>query len=382
MKVSVMVPHLSNRAGGLAFSVPPVVRAMQEAATLQVSVLGVADRDEGTEQPDWGADVFRARPSGLLGVGSAGQMARALATQRPDVVDVQGIWHWPSVANRRFFRKHHVPYVITPRGMLDPWALRKSVGRKRLAMALVEKQHLNEARCIRVLNADEAAAVKSLLPNVPIATIPNGVPQPELPPKRSTETKKKTLLFLGRIDAKKGVRELVAAWAKSATLATAQGWCLKIVGWGDADYVDEVRASIARLSLANIELSGPAFGDEKLREYREASGFILPSHSEGLPMAVLEAFSYGLPAVMTRFCNIPQGFQAGAALEIDPEENSIAQGLETLFTMSDDARVRMGVSARKLVEERFTVPHVARQCEAMYRWVGGDGPAPEFVEMP
>ena len=63
---------------------------------------------------------------------------------------------------------------------------------------------------------------------------------------------------------------------------------------------------------------------------QEVDAFILPSFSEGLPMSVLEAWAYQLPVVMTDFCNLPEGFEAGAAIRIEPDAESVFQGLEKL----------------------------------------------------
>ena len=62
---------------------------------------------------------------------------------------------------------------------------------------------------------------------------------------------------------------------------------------------------------------------------------MLPSFSEGMPIAVLEAWSYGLPVLMTEACNLPEGFAAGAALQIGPDRAGIGAGLRQLFAMSD-----------------------------------------------
>jgi glycosyltransferase involved in cell wall biosynthesis len=58
---------------------------------------------------------------------------------------------------------------------------------------------------------------------------------------------------------------------------------------------------------------GPLFGQEKDAAYRACDGFILPSLSEGLPMAVLEAWAHAKPVMLTPECNLPEGFTAEAA---------------------------------------------------------------------
>ncbi len=96
-------------------------------------------------------------------------------------------------------------------------------------------------------------------------------------------------------------------------------------------------------------------------------------------MAVLEAWSYGLPVLMTDACNLPEGFAAGAALRTEPEVVPMAGALRCLMAMSDADRRAMGARGRALVQERFAWPRVARQMKTVYEWLLGGGPPPSCV---
>jgi poly(glycerol-phosphate) alpha-glucosyltransferase len=131
---------------------------------------------------------------------------------------------------------------------------------------------------------------------------------------------------------------------------------------------------------ADVVFFGAAFGQEKEALLQSAEAFVLPSLSEGLPMSVLEAWSYGLPVVMTPECNLPEGFTRGAGIRIESPESlirrkpktreqvgqGIAEGFRTLFDMSAAERTAMGLLGRRLVEERFTWPKVAAQMRQIY----------------
>jgi len=134
-----------------------------------------------------------------------------------------------------------------------------------------------------------------------------------------------------------------------------------------------------RESAASIVFFGPAFGNDKKSLLRTADAFILPSFSEGLPMSVLEAWSYKLPVVMTPECNLPEGFAADAAIRIETGAESIAQGLDLLFSMSASDLQSMGAKGRTLVEERFTWKTIAAQMREVYDWMLGGGTRPESV---
>ncbi|MFX8012207.1 glycosyltransferase, partial [Acinetobacter baumannii] len=77
----------------------------------------------------------------------------------------------------------------------------------------------------------------------------------------------------------------------------------------------------------NVVFTGAQYGEDKRRTFAAATFFVLPSMSEGLPMSVLEAWAAGKPVLMTPECNLPAGFDSGAALEIGFDEESIRRGL-------------------------------------------------------
>ena len=124
---------------------------------------------------------------------------------------------------------------------------------------------------------------------------------------------------------------------------------------------------------------GGLFGEDKIKMYANADAYILPSHGEGLPMTILEAWSWKLPVVMTPQCNIPEGFEANAAIRIEDNVSSIKQGLQTLFNMSDEERISMGNRGYKLVSENFTWDASAQKMIMLYKWLTNQGEKPDFV---
>ncbi len=378
MKVAFVTPHLSRASGGVMTGVAPLVAELCRMG-MGADIYGIEDPLAPEEARAWGDAVVACPSRGPRRFGFAPTLVPRLCSARPDVLDVQGLWMFPSAASLHVSRKLGCPRVVSPHGMLDPWAVRKSAWKKRLALWLFEGEHLHGAAAIRALNASELAAVRAFGLRNPIAVVPYGIDLPV----SSSEPRSpgpRTLLFLSRIDPKKGVHELIEGWQLSG--AAAQGWRLQIVGWGDERYVRRTRILIGELGLQrSVELSGPSFGEAKDRVFREANAFILPSYSEGLPMAILEAWSYALPVLMTGACNVPEGFARGAALEIGTEPVRIADGIRTLVTMSDREREAMGLAGRALVEEKFTWEQVARHMIELYQWVLGGGSPPTCVVM-
>jgi poly(glycerol-phosphate) alpha-glucosyltransferase len=129
----------------------------------------------------------------------------------------------------------------------------------------------------------------------------------------------------------------------------------------------------------SVHFPGPHFGADKEAAYRAADGFILPSFSEGLPVAVLEAWAHGLPVVMTAACNLPEACRAKAAIVTESDAESIRDGLLTLFSMTDAECRAMGERGCRMVTERFSWPRIATDLRTVYDWVLGGGAPPGCV---
>lgn len=376
--MALLTAHLSEASGGFAWAVPGMALALSRLAGTDTHVVGVSDRRSPDAWQRWADQVHPHREFGPRAFGWAPAMARTLANLAPDVVDAQGLWMYPSLANLRRHRRSRGLHVITPHGMLDPWTLRRSAWKKRLVARWFENEHLRRAACLRALNMNEAKGFRAYGLSNPIAVVPNGVDLPDhlaAPPEDS-----RTLLFLGRIDPKKGIAELLRAWALLQGRAAAANWRLQITGWGDPAYVAAMQRLALDLSIdGQVEFTGPLFEEAKAEVVRNATGFVLPSFSEGLPMAVLEAWSHGLPVLMTRECNLPEGFASGAALEATTEPRQLARQLHAVISMSAVERRAMGQAGRRLVEERFTWDRVAAEMRTVYDWVLGGGSAPSCI---
>jgi poly(glycerol-phosphate) alpha-glucosyltransferase len=193
---------------------------------------------------------------------------------------------------------------------------------------------------------------------------------------------KKVLLYLGRIHPKKGLRNLLQAWA-SLGRRNASGlaqWHLVIAGWDQAGHERELKALCASLGIEDqVTFAGAQFDAHKDATFRKASAFILPSFGEGMPMVVLEAWSYRLPVLMTPQCNLVDAIDMGAALRIEPQVESIASGIDALFSLSSRDAAVMADKGRALVETRFVWEKIGVEMGRVYDWVLGGGDTPESV---
>ena len=308
----------------------------------------------------------------LRSIGYTRDLMTILENIEPDVIDMQGIWLYFSKVALDYKKKHgNTKTIITPHGMLDEWAVKRSRWKKRVVGFLYEYENLRTADCIKALCESEAKSIRALGLKNPIAIIPNGI---NLPVKQCDFKKhsERTLLYIGRIHPKKGLSELIDGFriVKSQNEGNFNKWRLRIAGWDQQGHLEYLKEKCHKLGLDDIvSFIGPVYGNDKERELRKCHAFVLTSFSEGLPMSLLEAWSYKLPVIMTKYCNIPEGFVKQAAIEVNPNGKSIAGGLEKLFEMTPKKLEEMGQNGYNLVKEKFTWDKIAQQTYQLYNWL-------------
>ncbi len=379
-RLTILVSSISHVAGGLFDAVRNLSIAIKKENRYSISIAGIRDAETDRDRPLWGdikTEVFSLR--GPRAYGYAPGLAGALESNNSHILHAHGLWMYPSVAAHRWSKSTR-PYVISPHGMLDSWALNNSRLKKRICAMLYENRYLRDAACIHALNQAEAAAIRAYGLTNPICVIPNGIDSPSNTEARPVQ-KGYTLLYLGRLHAKKGLPKLFEAWSMAQREAGECGWRLVIAGWDQNSHRSYLEALATKLRLnSSISFVGPQFGVDKAACYREASAFILPSVSEGMPMSVLEAWSWRLPVLMTPQCNLPEGVAAEAAMMMEANVDSISAALRRLFSMSAYEREAMGKNGGRLVEQRFEWKRIGRQMADVYDWVLG-GSRPSTIEL-
>lgn len=361
------------------------VDATDGGIAIAVAELSAAQKRAGL-RPSWlTADHFAPRQRDWV-------LRNTVLAAAPEIVHLHGLWRSPTRIARRLAATG-LPLVIAPHGMIDSGALAISRRKKQLVWQLWERRALYSAQCLHALCPAEADAIRVLLPDAPIAVISNGVVLPaeaspisELrPPPPWVDVipaGEPVLMFLGRFHAKKGVEPLIQAWQSVSQAAAHQGWWLALVGYGDAGALEhQVATAQASGELQRIVVCGPVFDAAKVAALTAATAFVLPSFSEGLPMAALEAMAYRLPCLLSAACNLPDAFTAGAALPAPPEPVALATALQQLFALSAAEREAMAAAGQAHVATHYSWSEVAEQTRQLYQWILGGGERPGFVRL-
>lgn len=389
MKMACLLSSVSRNAGGLHESVRRLAQSMQAGENTDVRVLGLRDVYTDQDIASWAPLSTYVFPvQGPWQFGYAPQLKPALFEMDLDILQIHGLWMYPSVAANSWHQRTGRPFIVNPHGMLDPWAVKNSRWKKRVAGFLYEHATLRRASCIRALCHSEAKAIRAYGLINPICVIPNGIDIPTspetVPPPWAgkIEPGRKVLFYLGRLHPKKGLPNLLRAWAQlhARKAAPVENWDLAIAGWSQGGHEEELKELTRQVGIAaRVHFLGPQFGEAKASAYHHANAFVLPSFSEGLPMVVLEAWAHHVPVVMTSECNLPEGFAANAAIRIETGVEQIAAGLETLLSMRDEERRAMGARGHNLVAQRFAWSRIASDLRAVCSWTLGGGNKPACV---
>lgn len=368
MRIAYLIHHVSSRAAG----VMEVVRAHARELSARghtVAVFGYDDAKDPTGRASIaGATVHSAETWLSLAQGYSPRLERAVHQFAPDVLHTHGIWTGLSLTSLRAQALTRAPLVISPHGMLDPWAIRHKSWKKRVMSLLLERRHLQRARLLHALSAAEAADLSALGLSARVTVLPNGVGEkptvsPASSPPWRPSSRPRVLLFLGRIHEKKGVFELVDAFERLAPELPA--WRLVIAGFGEDEDEERLRQRLATATVT--EFVGRQGPEARHVCYEHASAFVLPSHSEGLPMTVLEAWSHARPALISPACHLEIGLSVGAALPITPDARGLTAGLRALGPLGDDELAERGQAALQLVRREFSWTRIGAELESEYQ---------------
>jgi len=386
MRIQYLLPTISRLAGGL-FEIGRQLARHSAAMDCKIQVAAIRDPFSDDDLGCWSPIVpVLLDHMGPKQLGYSPQFLVQLEKFDTDVAHVHGIWMYPAAAAYRWKKRTNHPYLISTHGMLDPWALSISRWKKRIATLLYDGAAQRGAACLHVNTESERIAVRRYGLKNPVCVIPNGVEilSNNLLHRPGSFSNLKVLLYLGRLHPKKGLKNLLQGWAalQSQEPTRSRDWMLAIAGWDQNGHEAELQTAIRDLGISNsAKLVGPLYGEEKAAAYQHCSGFVMPSFSEGLPMVVLEAWSYGHPVVMTPECNLETGFNRGAAIKILTNPDAIKDGILQLFLMSDADRRAMGEKGRQLVQTSFTWPKVTAELREVYEWALDGGSPPPCVRL-
>lgn len=352
-----------------------------------LTILGTVGKSEKLVEKDWVfADAVPFRRVGPPSWHIAPGLRSWLRKAGPDfdVVNIQSVWLMANVQVARWAYKNRIPYMIVTYGNLNGVALRYSSIKKRIARWLFLDKVFERAACVHAHNEEEYRAIRSYGITRPVCVIPTVVPVPLVKDRKTLLPEnlrdRKVALYLGRLHSIKNLEGLIRAWSRLPR--DRRDWRLVIVGGGAEPYRHALEDLMKHLNLQDsVAFVGYVDDESKAAWLAFASIFILPSFSEGLPMAALEAMAAGTPVLLSRSCNLSEVVEGGAGKLTEPEPEILARDLLDLLNLDHRELELMGTRARQFVETNYSRKSVCGQLEEVFRWMKEGGAIPACVRM-
>ncbi len=286
---------------------------------------------------------------------------------KPEIIDIQGVWSSTSIFNLAYYFLTKTPYIVTPRGMLEKWALQQSYFKKKIFYFFVEKFHLKFASCLRATSEIEAKRFKEL-GFTKIITIPNSIKIPKMNTSlKKKNKKKKRLLFLSRLHPKKGLIELLHTWKHIQK--KYNDWELLICGYDEDNYKKEIIKTINELKLERVILKGFVTGKDKDNLYKSSDLFILLSHSENFGLAIAEALSFCIPVITTTNTPWKKLNKNKCGWCVDLNINNIVKTLKKAIEIDPKEKILMGKRGRSWMIKEFSDQSIGIKMHSVYKQI-------------
>jgi glycosyltransferase involved in cell wall biosynthesis len=291
------------------------------------------------------------------------------ALERADVCHIHGVWNVPEWWASRLARAARVPYVVSPRGMLQPQAMQRGRARKAVAYSLLERRNLSHAALLHATSGQEADAIEKLRLGVKVAVVPNGVDL--CAAQQAAKGYRARLgiapdafvvLFLGRMHRIKRLDLIADAFAELRSAhPSAQ---LVLAGPDEHQLLPDLVRRLAPHASA-VHTPGEISGDDKWALLKDADAMVQASDSESFGVAIVESLAAGVPVVATRTTPWRELEERDCGFWVEQTAPAIAGALRVLAA-DPGRRVRMGERAAVFARDAFGWDAVAPAMVRLY----------------
>jgi glycosyltransferase involved in cell wall biosynthesis len=265
--------------------------------------------------------------------------------------------------------------------------LKKSAWKKKLAAWAFESKNLREAACLHACGENEVGDYRGFSLRNPIALLPNAISEEwvgsvgdgtRFRARYNIPEQARMMLYLSRITPKKGLPMLLEAMA--TLRKQSEPWVLAIAGTEEFGHQAELKEQTRALDLGKqVIFAGPQHGQDKRDAYAAADLFVLPTHSEGSPIVVLEALGAGIPVLTTKgapWADLER-YRCGWWSEISTD--GIYEALREASGLTTSALAEAGARGKALVRSKYNWNEIASKTIRLYDWLAGRCAQPEFV---
>lgn len=375
MKVAIFTTSIDKKDGGPSRSVPILAKGLSSIGVNTTLITFESDNMNLhlLEGSDVNIKILKRDVS-------YSELENILIRDEYNIIHMQNLWDPMYHKVARIARKNYIPYIMTPRGCLEPWSLKQKSLKKKVAMLLYQKKDLQKASCILATSQMEFKNIRSLGIVAPIAVIPNGIDISEYNCRKDMSFVKKQICFISRIHPKKGIEILIEAW--NNIYEQYKEWNIVIAGNGEESYINSLKQLIVEKNLSDcITIIPPVFGKDKYDLYCQSALFVLPTFSENFGMVLAEAMSCGVPVITTTGTPWSELNELGIGWCIDLSKDNIAHTLSLAMDKGIDWLFNVGQMCSQYISDNYYYKGVAIKNLNLYRWVLGQIGKPQFVNI-
>jgi len=377
MRVNHVVSSLSLKSGGPSLSILSLVKCLRDY-NCRAEIVTFLTEDDGTLSSHDDSYVHKLAKLKGRRFAYTSELRLHLVGLKADLFHGHGLWQHPVYVMSKLSRNIDKPYIISPRGMLYPDALKKSAIFKKIAWFLFQSRDLRMATVIHATCFDEMKHIRALGLKNSVAIVPNAI-STTLNSKgiKDVKSDKRRVGFVGRFAPIKNLEVLISAW--SIVGKNNRDWELVLVGDGEKRYKEVLLKLVLKYEIKNIVFTGFLSGEEKDIEFSSLDCLVLPSKSENFGMVVPEALLRKIPVIASKGTPWQELDTHNAGWWIDIGVEPLVKTLIEAMNMKPEDLGIMGKNGRLLVEQNYNIEVVSKKMIELYDWVLNKGSKPDFV---
>lgn len=365
-----IVPDIAVSSGGRGLASLRYAEALSKAGA-NVTVLATSPHIDNLFKPTFHSPAFRiinfqfeANPLGSL-LEKYKSINKLCKQNIFDLIHLHGGWLPLFGVAAIVSQKRKIPFVISPHGCFEPWALSQKRTKKLIALNSYQGFINRAASMFFATATQEVESLRRMGVSQPIAIIPVGVDVAE-PPKRTPHEGKRSILFLSRIHPVKGLLDLVEAWAQ----VRCPNWKIVIAGPDEGGHKSEVEKLIRCHGLeSDFVFLGLVDGETKQACFTNADLFVLPSYSENFGISVVEALANELPVITTTGAPWKDLEIYRCGWWVKPGVAGISAALQSAMGTPPAELECMGQRGRQLIMDKYTLSKIGKDALMAYEWM-------------
>lgn len=296
----------------------------------------------------------------------ASSIKNYLEDQENAIFHIHGVWMYPQYIASKIAYLKHIPSILSPHGMLQPWLWEQGTVKKKIYFNLLIKKYFENSSLIHAITPEEKENLFRQFGHQNIEVIPNSISYKKIEAYHiKREESEKYILFLGRLHSVKGIDLLIQAFSQ----LQHKDITLKIAG-PITPYKNVLDKLVNELKLeSKVEFLGMVTGKEKYQLYKNAWVFVAPSYSEVIGMVNLEAGILETPVITTYQTGLYKEWQQNGGLLINPNIDELKKSLNTALHWSEEERKERGENLKKFIIKHYSWENNIFKWKALYKSV-------------